>query len=45
VEQIELVTADEIQSIAREFFAGRQIGATVLGRVGGVQLEPQDLVC
>lgn len=45
VEQIELVTADEVQSIAREFFAGRQIGATVLGRVGGLSLEPADLVC
>jgi predicted Zn-dependent peptidase len=45
VEQIELVTADEIQSIAREFFGGRQIGATVLGRVGGVQLAAEDLVC
>jgi predicted Zn-dependent peptidase len=45
VEQIEAVTADEIQSIARDFFAGKQIGATVLGRLNGVSLEPQDLVC
>jgi predicted Zn-dependent peptidase len=45
VEQIEAVTAAEIQSIARDFFAGRQIGVTVLGRLGGVSLEPQDLVC
>jgi predicted Zn-dependent peptidase len=45
VEQIEMVTADQIRDIAREFFSGRQIGATVLGRVGGVSLEPQDLVC
>jgi len=45
VEAVEQVTAEEVQEIARSFFAGRQIGATILGRVNGVELTPADLHC
>ncbi|MBC8165465.1 MAG: insulinase family protein, partial [Bryobacteraceae bacterium] len=45
IEAIEKVTAEEIQAIAQDFFGGRQIGATVLGRLGGVELTPEDLRC
>ena len=40
---IELVSSDEIQSIAQEFFGGRQVGATVLGRLNGVELTAPEL--
>jgi hypothetical protein len=43
VEAIELVSSDEIQSIAQEFFGGRQVGATVLGRLNGVELTAPEL--
>jgi predicted Zn-dependent peptidase len=42
---VEAVTADDVQQLAREFFAGRQAGVTVLGRVEGLDLEPSELVC
>lgn len=45
VASIEQVTAEEIQSLAREFFAGRQIGLTAVGRTGGIEISPSDLVC
>jgi predicted Zn-dependent peptidase len=43
VEAIEQVTADEVLDIARSFFGGQQIGATVLGRLSGVELTPEEL--
>ena len=43
VEAIEQVTAAEVQDIARSFFGGQQVGATVLGRLNGVELTPEDL--
>jgi predicted Zn-dependent peptidase len=43
VEAIEQVTAAEVQDIARSFFSGQQVGATVLGRLNGVELTPEDL--
>jgi predicted Zn-dependent peptidase len=45
VESIEAVTAEEIRGIAQDFFAGRQIGVTVLGRLDGVEFTPAELVC
>jgi len=45
VESVERVTAEEIQQMAKLFFEGKQIGATVLGRVKGVELTPADLMC
>lgn len=46
VEAIEAVTAAEIQALAGEFFArGRQSGVTVLGRLTGVDLAPDHLLC
>ena len=45
VESIEAVTVEEIQGIARDFFEGKQIGVTVLGRLEGVEFNPAELVC
>jgi len=45
VEAVEQVTAEEVQKVAQEFFRGRQIGATVLGRVSGIDLTPDELRC
>jgi predicted Zn-dependent peptidase len=44
VDAIEQVTAADLQDVARDFFGGRQVSATVLGRLGGVELAPEDLV-
>jgi predicted Zn-dependent peptidase len=43
VEAIEQVTAAEVQAIAREFFCGHQVGATVLGRLNGLELPASEL--
>ena len=45
LESIESVTRDEVQSIAREFFQPESIALTMLGRLGGVKLTRDDLVC
>ncbi len=45
VESIEQVTADQVQSIAREFFGGQQIGLTALGRTTGIEITPEMLTC
>lgn len=45
VDSIEAVTANDVQNIARDFFAGRQTGVTVLGRLNGLELAPSDLLC
>jgi predicted Zn-dependent peptidase len=45
VEAVEQVTAEEVQKVAQEFFRGRQIGATVLGRVSGIDLTADELRC
>ena len=45
VASIEQVTAEQIQSIAREFFAGQQIGLTALGRTAGTEIAPEMLTC
>jgi len=45
VESIEAVTAEELRGIAQDFFAGRQMGVTVLGRLEGVEFSPAELVC
>lgn len=44
VENIEAVSAEEVRSIAQEFFGGRQIGVTVLGRLEGVDFAPAQLI-
>jgi predicted Zn-dependent peptidase len=45
VESIELVTADEVQTIAQDFFGGKQVGLSVLGRLNGLTIDPEELVC
>jgi predicted Zn-dependent peptidase len=45
VESIEAVSADQIQVIAQDFFAGKQVGLVALGRLDGVEFTPQELVC
>lgn len=44
VENIDQVTAEDLQSIAQDFFGGRQMGVTVLGRLNGLELPPAELV-
>jgi predicted Zn-dependent peptidase len=45
VEAIEQVTAEDVQQVARELFEGRQVGLTLLGRVDGINFQPEQLVC
>ncbi|HYO82477.1 MAG TPA: pitrilysin family protein [Bryobacteraceae bacterium] len=45
VEEIEKVTAEDILTVSRDLFAGRQAGVAVLGRTGALQLEAAELLC
>jgi predicted Zn-dependent peptidase len=45
VESIEHVSAEEVQQLATEFFNGKQAGLTVLGRLNGLEVRPEELVC
>jgi predicted Zn-dependent peptidase len=45
VASINAVTADQIREVAQDFFGGRQVGLTVLGRLDGFQISPEQLVC
>ena len=45
VESIDRVTAADVQGIARDLFAGKQVGLTVVGRINGLDVKPEDLVC
>jgi predicted Zn-dependent peptidase len=45
VECIDQVTADQIQTIAQDFFGGKQVGLAALGRFDGVGFAPEELVC
>jgi len=45
VDAVEGVAVEEVQTLAQSFFSGRQIGATVLGRVQGIELTPDQLRC
>ncbi|HWB87273.1 MAG TPA: pitrilysin family protein [Bryobacteraceae bacterium] len=45
VESIELVTADDVQRIARTFFDPKQIALTVLGNLENFKIGREDLAC
>jgi len=45
LESIEAVTRDQVQAIAEEFFCGDNIALAMLGRIGGVEVQREDLVC
>ena len=45
LESIESVTRDEVQAIAEEFFCDGNIALAMLGRIGGVEVQREDLVC
>jgi predicted Zn-dependent peptidase len=45
IENIERVTATDVQRIAQLFFDPRQIGLTVLGNLNGFRLSREDLAC
>ena len=45
VDRIEDVTADQVQSIAREFFNQDDVAITILGSLQGFELTRQDLAC
>jgi predicted Zn-dependent peptidase len=43
MEGIEQVSGAQIQSMACDFFAGKQVGVTALGRVAGIAVTPADV--
>lgn len=45
VSAIEEVDAEQVQTIAQDFFAGRQVGLTALGRTAGIEISPDELTC
>jgi predicted Zn-dependent peptidase len=45
LESIELVTRDQVQSIAQEFFRTEDIALAMLGRLGDLQITREDLAC
>jgi predicted Zn-dependent peptidase len=42
---IESVTADEVQTVANEFFETGRVGMALLGRLDGAAPCPADLAC
>ena len=44
MEGIERVDASQVQTIANDFFSGKQVGVTGLGKVSAIELLPADLV-
>lgn len=44
-ESIEAVTADEVLSVAREYFDSKKIGLAMLGRLEGLTVTREDLAC
>ncbi|MBL8209592.1 MAG: insulinase family protein [Bryobacterales bacterium] len=45
IDNIEAVRAEQLQQLANDFFQPERIGLTILGRLGGFQVERGDLVC
>ena len=43
IERVEAVTADQVQSLAQQFFDPKGMGVAMLGPLGGVKLSRQDL--
>jgi predicted Zn-dependent peptidase len=44
-DSIEAVTAEQVQSIAQEFFQTEKIALAMLGRLDGISVSREDLVC
>ena len=42
---IEAVTAAEVQEAARDFFQPEKVGATVLGKLDGLEFRREELAC
>jgi predicted Zn-dependent peptidase len=45
IEEIDRVTDEAVQQVARDFFAPERIAVTMLGRLNGWKLDRKDLVC
>jgi predicted Zn-dependent peptidase len=45
LEMIVAVRRDEVQMMAQEFFRTENIALAMLGRLGGIEVEREDLVC
>jgi predicted Zn-dependent peptidase len=45
VESIEMVTADEVQRLAREFFDAKNIALAMLGNIGDFRIKREELDC
>jgi predicted Zn-dependent peptidase len=45
MECVEAVTAEELLAMAGDLFTGRQMGLTILGKLNGLTVLPEDLVC
>jgi predicted Zn-dependent peptidase len=45
IEKIEAVTADDLQSLAREFFKTESVAVTALGNLSGLKISRDQLAC
>jgi predicted Zn-dependent peptidase len=45
IERVEEVTADDLQSLANDFFRAENIAVTVLGNLNGLKLTRDQLAC
>ena len=45
IEEIEAVTPDDVQELAQRFFRPEAIALTLLGNLGSMKIERQDLAC
>ena len=42
---VDAVTAEQVQTVAKEFFQPERLAVTVLGPVGSMKLQRADLAC
>jgi len=45
LESIESVQREEVQAIAQEFFKAENLALAMLGRIGGIEITREDLIC
>ncbi|MBV9033874.1 MAG: insulinase family protein, partial [Acidobacteriaceae bacterium] len=45
IDSIDSVTREEVQMIAQEFFRVDSVALAMLGRLGGIEVTRDDLVC
>ena len=45
MQQVENVTAEQVTALAQELFVPEKIAVTMLGRLDGIKVGREDLVC